>query len=202
MAALAITALGLMVCAFALKFAVFPNDQWAQYSQVCVERTGYGWCVVRSLVALHTLSLSRPHMQPVRQAMHTVSQSVWDDGGSGGSLWGTGKQNARIKHPPVAAPDEQVVKARCGATRGDWCGRYDNQTPLPARAPPLGNQSCLWGDDLALQCNFVGALGTWDSCTYNAAAISSQRPAARLICPCNCCNAAWVATMEAGLAQH
>ncbi|KAI3432296.1 hypothetical protein D9Q98_003856 [Chlorella vulgaris] len=126
MAALAITALGLMVCAFALKFAVFPNDQWAQYSQ------------------------------PVRQAMHTVTQSVWDDGGSGGSLWGTGKQNARIKHPPVAAPDEQVVMARCGATRGNWCGRYDNQTPLPARAPPLGNQSCLWGDDLALQCNFVG----------------------------------------------
>jgi hypothetical protein len=143
-------------------------------------------------------------MQPVKQAIQDVSQSVWDDGGSGsgGGLFGTGKHvenvMARIKHPPIAAPDKQVVKARCGATRGDWCGRYDNQTPLPARAPPLGNQSCLWGDDLTLQCNFIGALG--HVCFMHLQrCCHKQRPAVLLLCPSKCCNAAWVATMEARL---
>ncbi|KAL4419203.1 hypothetical protein ABPG77_000597 [Micractinium sp. CCAP 211/92] len=56
----------------------------------------------------------------------------------------------RIVRTPIAKPDPSIVKQRCGATRGDWCGRYDAQPPIPALPPPRGDRLCLWG------CNFVG----------------------------------------------
>lgn len=45
---------------------------------------------------------------------------------------------------PIAEPDPAIVAERCGATRGDWCGRYDAQTPIPALPPPRGDRPCLW----------------------------------------------------------
>jgi hypothetical protein len=91
------------------------------------------------------------------------------DGGSGGPLGGVGSSgsNSRSRaagssaaHPlkeilqrPIAKPDPAVVKQRCGAALGDWCGRYEAQTPVPALPPPIGTKECLWG------CNFVGEPG-------------------------------------------
>ncbi len=80
----------------------------------------------------------------------------------GGSMTGGQQQKARGKgaavrrpqrrtYPPLAKPDPKVVKERCGAAKGDWCGRYDAQKPFPAEPPPTPNVTCLWG------CTFVGA---------------------------------------------
>jgi hypothetical protein len=60
----------------------------------------------------------------------------------------------RLPDTHVADPDPVIVKQRCGATLGDWCGRYDAQQPIPARPPPRGNKACLWGEPAP--CNFVG----------------------------------------------
>ncbi len=50
----------------------------------------------------------------------------------------------RIVRTPIAEPDPSIVKQRCRATRGDWCGRYDAQPPIPALQPPRGDRLCLW----------------------------------------------------------
>jgi hypothetical protein len=112
-------------------------------------------------------------VQPVRRAISDASEALGNtdgsgrDGAAGGSdsevlprQVGTGRHVkdvlGRLKYPPIAAPDKSIRKERCGATKGDWCGRYDAQVPIPAKAPPRGDRKCLWGDNPAQQCNFVG----------------------------------------------
>lgn len=72
---------------------------------------------------------------------------------SGSVAAGSRPANQQLKavmQLPIAKPDATVVQQRCGATLGDWCGRYEAQEPVPAVAPPTGTRECLWG------CNFVG----------------------------------------------
>lgn len=73
------------------------------------------------------------------------------------SAWGCSSDAPRLSStkallPPVAAPDAAVVRSRCSLTKGDWCGRYDAQIPIPVAPPPRGTQQCLWSN----HCNFVG----------------------------------------------
>ena len=103
-----------------------------------------------------------PALQAKASLRNTLLGSVNGDmssGGSnssnGGSSVSGGRQDRqkRPAYPPIARPDPEVVKARCGATQGDWCGRYAAQEPIPAEPLPAANKSCLWG------CNFVGECG-------------------------------------------
>ena len=84
-------------------------------------------------------------------------------GGGGGSKRSTnkGQAGAPLQYDPIAAADPAVAKERCRSTRGDWCGRYLAQEPIPAKPPPQGNQTCLW------KCNSVGtcdAMKGWCRC--------------------------------------
>ena len=78
-------------------------------------------------------------------------------GASGGSVGGGGDTPLRaeqpwqrIKYEPLAKADPAFVEKRCVGAIGDWCGRYEAQAAIPAKAPPRGNRTCLWN------CNFVG----------------------------------------------
>ena len=66
----------------------------------------------------------------------------------------TGSHTLRHNAPIATAADPAVVADRCGATKGDWCGRYYAQKPIPATSPPQGKKMCLWGAPAT--CNFVG----------------------------------------------
>ncbi len=37
---------------------------------------------------------------------------------------------------------QDEVARRCRMTKGDWCGNYINQTPIPSKAPPRADKEC------------------------------------------------------------
>ena len=114
---------------------------------------------------------------------------------SGGGRKRSGAQPRRLSYPPIAKPDPGVAKARCGAARGDWCGRYDAQEPIPFVAPPPATRMCMWG------CNFVGEprllqcrplllpsqlLKCFCNCNFAAAASPLLPPGLHCRCCCRC----------------
>lgn len=37
---------------------------------------------------------------------------------------------------------QDEVARRCRLTKGDWCGKYITQTPIPSKAPPRADKEC------------------------------------------------------------
>jgi hypothetical protein len=113
-------------------------------------------------------------LQPIRQAVQDWSLATEDSSSSaahsssgGAAAFSAARQDLHVADrintsslacPRIAKPDSKVVKERCGCAIGDWCGRYEAQTPVPAKPPPRGTRQCLWGND-TIQCNWVGESG-------------------------------------------
>jgi hypothetical protein len=81
--------------------------------------------------------------------MDAAAASSVDSGGSdsGGNL-DTGHDSAAalqagLDSKPLWSKEE--VDKRCAGTKGSWCRGYYEQQPIPAKLPPSGNKTCLWG---------------------------------------------------------
>ena len=101
------------------------------------------------------------HMNSLLSSLRVEHRGGASSGGSKRNSTHQGQAGAPLQYDPIAEADPAVSKERCRSTRGDWCGRYLAQEPIPAIPPPQGNQTCLW------KCNSVGtcdAMKGWCRC--------------------------------------
>eukprot|EP00884_Botryococcus_braunii_P002394 jgi/Botrbrau1/12155/Bobra.0186s0066.1 len=70
------------------------------------------------------------------------------------------------------------IRTRChGTIGGDWCSAYHLQTPIPAKAPPRGNRTCLNNCNGAGICNFdLGTCACTAGWTGDYCQIRQKRP--------------------------
>eukprot|EP00884_Botryococcus_braunii_P021771 jgi/Botrbrau1/8278/Bobra.0251s0007.1 len=70
------------------------------------------------------------------------------------------------------------IKTRChGTIGGDWCSVYHLQTPIPAKAPPRGNRTCLNDCNGAGICNYdIGTCSCTAGWTGDYCQIRQKRP--------------------------
>ena len=66
-------------------------------------------------------------------------------GGGGGEEGGTSLWVDAWASGDGPTLSKAEIDERCAGTKANWCRGYFLQPPIPAKPPPRGNKTCLWG---------------------------------------------------------
>ncbi|EFN55367.1 hypothetical protein CHLNCDRAFT_52572 [Chlorella variabilis] len=100
-------------------------------------------------------------------------------GGGGGEEGGTSLWVDAWASGDGPTLSKAEIDERCAGTKANWCRGYFLQPPIPAKPPPRGNKTCLWG------CNFVGVCDHYSGWCRCPAGWTGDHCSTRMRRPCS-----------------